>query len=345
MGINVIFNDFSYEILPKRRETYHKYCRILNWGRRNPTKFLETFMNLEFTDHQKWILLSSWGKLVSCIVASRNSGKALTLDTKIYSEENKKRNPKIIGELEVGDRIYGGDGQLTTVIHLNPIIIEDVYEVEFEDGEIIKCNAEHLWMIGKNEIRETSYLCDNFDRFYFNIPKVGLEGSKKIVAVRKTNKKEAMRCITVDNGNGLFLCGEKKTVTHNSYLTSPLIMAYSLLFPNHHTYLLAPSGGQAQETFTKLENLAKGNLASVLGVSSFFLDECVRQNSKADAFTHDKNSYEVKLYNGSSVNTLNSVAKNIVGTRFYNKIRSFKDNFGENLKFLKHYWANSVNFL
>ena len=34
-------------------------------------------------------------------------------------------------------------------------------------------------------------------------------------------------------------------------------MAYSLLFPNHHTYILAPSGGQSQETFTKMENLAK----------------------------------------------------------------------------------------
>lgn len=173
--INTIFRDFSFEILPKRLETYDKYCKIIRWGRRNPTRFLETFLFLEFTDHQKWIFLNSWCKQVSVILASRNSGK--------------------------------------------------------------------------------------------------------------------------------------------SYLTSPIVMAYSLLFPNHNTYILAPTGNQSQETFTKLEDLAKGNIASALGVSTFFLDECVRQNSKADPFTHDKNSYTVGLYNGSSINTLNSVAKNIVGIR------------------------------
>lgn len=193
--INVIFRDFSYEILPKRLETYDKYCKIIRWGRRNPTRFLETFLFLEFTDHQKWIFLNSWCKQVSVILASRNSGK--------------------------------------------------------------------------------------------------------------------------------------------SYLTSPIVMAYSLLFPNHNTYILAPTGNQSQETFTKLEDLAKGNIASALGVSTFFLDECVRQNSKADPFTHDKNSYTVGLYNGSSINTLNSVAKNIVG------IRLILGRFRTNLKEVK-VWKKTV---
>ncbi len=92
-------------------------------------------------------------------------------------------------------------------------------------------------------------------------------------------------------------------------------MARALLLPNTNTYIMAPSGGQAQGTFTKLENLAKGNIASVIGVSSVFLDECVRMNSTADPFTHAKQSYSVELYNGSTINTLNSVIKNIVGIR------------------------------
>ena len=100
-----------------------------------------------------------------------------------------------------------------------------------------------------------------------------------------------------------------------SFLSSPFMMARALLLPNTNTYIMAPSGNQAQTTFTKLEDLAKGNIASVLGVSSVFLDECVRMNAKADAFVHDKNSYHVELYNGSTINTLNSVAKNIVGIR------------------------------
>ena len=138
---------------------------------------------------------------------------------------------------------------------------------------------------------------------------------KAIVNVTKTGRKIPMRCITVSNHSGLFLCGNNYTVTHNSYLVTPFMMARALLLPNTNTYIMAPSGGQAQGTFTKLEDLAKGNIASVIGVSSVFLDECVRMNSTADPFTHAKQSYSVELYNGSTINTLNSVIKNIVGIR------------------------------
>ena len=64
-----------------------------------------------------------------------------------------------------------------------------------------------------------------------------------------------------------------------------------------------------------MEDIAKGNIASLLGTSSVFLDECVRQNAAADPFTHPKSGYSVSLYNGSTINTLNSVIKNIVGIR------------------------------
>ena len=146
--------------------------------------------------------------------------------------------------------------------------------------------------------------------------KLTYEGNRKFIKdVRKTGKKIPMRCITVSNHSGLFLCGDNYTVTHNSYLVTPFMMARALLLPNTNTYIMAPSRRQSQGTFTKLEDLAKGNIASVIGVSSVFLDECVRANSTADPFTHAKQSYSVELYNGSTINTLNSVIKNIVGIR------------------------------
>jgi hypothetical protein len=49
--INVIFNDFSYEVLPKQLETWDKYCKIIQWGRKHPTRFLEDFVGMQFTDH------------------------------------------------------------------------------------------------------------------------------------------------------------------------------------------------------------------------------------------------------------------------------------------------------
>lgn len=87
-----------------------------------------------------------------------------------------------------------------------------------------------------------------------------------------------------------------------------------------------------------MEDIAKGNIASLMGVSSVFLDECKRMNNTADPFTHAKTSYNVELYNGSTVNTLNSVAKNIVG------IRSNFSVFDEAGKIDRDYYALTLPF-
>ena len=87
-----------------------------------------------------------------------------------------------------------------------------------------------------------------------------------------------------------------------------------------------------------MEDIAKGNIASLLGTSSVFLDECVRQNAAADPFTHPKSGYSVTLYNGSTINTLNSVIKNIVG------IRSSFSVYDEAGKITRDYYALTLPF-
>lgn len=173
--ISPIFNNYDYQLLPKKLELFEQYNKILQWGRRNPTRFIEDFLRIQLTDHQKWMFLSSWVPSTVVWVCSRATGK--------------------------------------------------------------------------------------------------------------------------------------------SFMASLFLMTRALLYPNTNSYIMGPSGGQSQETFTKLEDIAKGNIASLMGVSSVFLDECKRMNSQADPFTHSKNSYSVELYNASTINSLNSVAKNIVGIR------------------------------
>lgn len=196
--INVIFNDFDYEILPKRKELFDKYCTIIQWRRANPTRFIEQFMKIDLTDHQKWMFMSSW------------------------------------------------------------------------------------------------------------VPST---------------------CV--------WLCSRS---TRKSFMSSIFLMARALLFPSSHAYIMRPSGPQAQETFTKMEDIAKRNIASLMGTSSVFLDECTRMNAKADPFTHDKQSYSVSLFNGSTINTLNSVAKNIVG------IRSNFSVFDEARKISRDFYALTLPF-
>lgn len=161
--INVIFNDINTEIMPKQLEQFDKYCKILQWGRKHPTRFVEQFFNMQLTDMQKWIFLSSWVPRFNVWLLSRNSGKALSLDTKVYcneefyDKENKqyknKDVVKTIGDLKIGDKIYDNNNKLTEVIHLNPIIISNEFDVSFEDGEIIKCNQDHLWFVYDNILK------------------------------------------------------------------------------------------------------------------------------------------------------------------------------------------------
>lgn len=322
---NIIFNQSDYEIAQKKMETFEKFNKVIQWGRREPVKFMEKFLGLEFTDHQKYVLLSTWNARIAVWLMSRNSGKASHLDTPIYiKDSNKGFCKKTIGELKVGDFIYGDDGKLTEVIHLNPIIFDYVYIVEFEDGEKIECNADHLWNIydiNKNIIiKDTFWIYKHINKDIIRIPSVdsvfsGITGQKKIISVIRTTEKKPMRCITVSNKSGSFLCGNNMTITHNSYLASPYMMARSILIPNNSSYIMCPAGNQAQETFSKIEKLAKGQISSIAGSTSVFLQELIKNNAGDDGFVHDKNSHYCELYNGSSIHTLNSVAKNIVGIR------------------------------
>lgn len=72
--INVIYNRTDYEILERQKEAFDKYCQIIQWGRRNPTRFMEQFLELELTDHQKYCVLGTWATSTAVWLMSRNSG-------------------------------------------------------------------------------------------------------------------------------------------------------------------------------------------------------------------------------------------------------------------------------
>jgi hypothetical protein len=92
-------------------------------------------------------------------------------------------------------------------------------------------------------------------------------------------------------------------------------MAKSLLVPNFQGYLLAGDGSQSKELFGKIEKIAKREIASFTGLTDVFYNELVKSVANTDGFTHNPNSFEYKLYNGSKVNTLNSVPDNLRSKR------------------------------
>ena len=79
-------------------------------------------------------------KIIS-IQARNGVGKALPNSTLIPSPTGVVR----MGNIKVGDIIFGADGNPTTVIGVYPQGIRDVWEIEFSYGKKAKCCDEHLW--------------------------------------------------------------------------------------------------------------------------------------------------------------------------------------------------------
>lgn len=90
-----------------------------------------------------------------CIVKiARQSGKALSLDTPILTPNGFVE----LVDIKVGDKIYGRDGKETNVSFITETMLDhDVYEIEFDNGEIIKADADHLWTISNSEINRRKF--------------------------------------------------------------------------------------------------------------------------------------------------------------------------------------------
>lgn len=116
-----------------------------------------------------------------------------------------------------------------------------------------------------------------------------------------------------------------------TFLLAVYTMARNLLFPSFMTYIMSYTGFQSRETFMKIENIVKKNIASLVGSSDVFANETVKNNSNKDGFTHGSSNYEVELYNGSKITSLVGKAVNIVGMRsnlnVYDEAGKISDDF------------------
>ncbi len=70
-------------------------------------------------------------------------GKALALNTKIYTPDGYK----LMGQLNVGDYVFGKDGNPTKVIAVYDHTDVEMYRITFSDGVSIECCKDHLWQI------------------------------------------------------------------------------------------------------------------------------------------------------------------------------------------------------
>ena len=93
-------------------------------------------------------------------------------------------------------------------------------------------------------------------------------------------------------------------------------MARNLLFPKLQTQIISSVGRQANDTHQTMENIAKGNIKTLISENSVFVDELVKSKADSDGFTHDpKKGNACVLMNGSSIRAVAGTAKTMRGRR------------------------------
>lgn len=101
------------------------------------------------------------------------AGKCLQHGSKVYYADREG----VIEGCKVGDRIFGRDGKLTTILGVYPQGEVDMYEITFSDRRKVVCCGEHLWKVfridkkPKEEVSlvlNTEQLIKSYKRKYFN---------------------------------------------------------------------------------------------------------------------------------------------------------------------------------
>lgn len=101
-------------------------------------------MIIKLYDYQEMLLDTFQQNRMVVLCSARQAGKALSNETPIITPKGFIK----MGDLKVGDTIYGRDGKETNITFITETMNNrDVYDITFDTGETIKADAEHLWSI------------------------------------------------------------------------------------------------------------------------------------------------------------------------------------------------------
>lgn len=150
------------------------------WTTASPTS------SIEMSGGSRYKLISNPGQLLGQNIISATMSEitflitdfhwALGLDEKVYTSKN--GDYKLMGEIEVGDKVLTPSGELSTVVETLPWKDEDIYELEFEDGTVVKCNADHIWPVSFKDEKGDKIEMLVTTRFILNHPELEFDFSQ-----------------------------------------------------------------------------------------------------------------------------------------------------------------------
>ena len=101
------------------------------------SEFLKEYVpEIRFTDI-RWEFKNADGKL---FIVKGYGAKALALDSELFTVNGRTT----IGECQVGDRIFGADGNLTTITAKSEVFHKPMYQLILADGRSIRVSEDHL---------------------------------------------------------------------------------------------------------------------------------------------------------------------------------------------------------
>ena len=132
-------------------------------------------------------------------------GGCLVDGTNIQMADGSLKN---ISEIEVGDSVMTMNGN-HSVLQTHDFDDKELYEIEFEDGYVVKCSADHKFLVDEEWIRAENIFKDNI---------VEVDGDNRIMKIVSVKKipTEKVYDITVEEAEHYIL--ENGIVTHNSGL-------------------------------------------------------------------------------------------------------------------------------
>lgn len=202
------------------------------------------------------------------LLASRQIGKALALDTKIKTT----KGWSTMGQLKTGDQVYGTNGKACNVVYAHDTLHNrDCYRVTFDKGEQIVADADHRWFTeAKNErkkggsIKTTKELLNTLyagKELNHRIPSsiTGIEGEiaefrSQWHYIKNIEKVESVpvRCITVDSSDHLFLVGEQFIPTSNTTLMTIYALWIACFMTDQSILIVANKEDTAIEIFRRI---------------------------------------------------------------------------------------------
>jgi len=144
-----INNPILYRTLEDRENPGMHFLRVL----RRPEYLAfaaKIFLNVNLLPIQAVIMEELWKRPFPMFIASRGFGKMVSGDTPIRVKDGWKN----MVDIKIGDKVYGGDGKLCSVISKTDLQKHvKFYKITLRDGRQIRCCKDHLWKVW--------YKCDN----------------------------------------------------------------------------------------------------------------------------------------------------------------------------------------